>query len=88
MPDRGNRPRKPAAKVVSLKGSHQPDVITQVQLADMETAQLVEWEAAKRAHALSATLRSRLEHGASIETGRLYYDDASGLVRSRKAGGE
>ena len=81
--------RKPPVKVVALRGQHKPDLVTQEELAEMETAQLVEWEANRRAHLLSERIRGRIEHGAAVQRGRLYFDKASGLVRSRrKAGGE
>lgn len=82
--------RKPPSKVVALRGEHKLDVVLQAELAEMEKAQLVEWEANRRAHLLSERIRARIEHGARVQDGKLYFDKASGLVRTRKqkAGGE
>ncbi len=72
-----------------MKGSHRRDVVSQAELGEMEQAQLAEWHATKQAALLSENIKSRIEHGAEVEDGPLYFDQKSELVRTRKkAGGE
>lgn len=78
--------KKPPQKspVVSLRGKFSPEVVTQQDLMELETAQRVEWSASKRAALLSEKVKAALERGATVEDGPLYFDRDLEMVRGRK----
>lgn len=80
-----NNTRPPKAKILTLTRRSRA-VVTQKRLEDLENAQVAEWHAGRRAALLSEAIRVALEGGASVEPGRLYFDDELRMVRSRKKG--
>lgn len=80
--------RKPPRRVVSIKGGHLDDVVTQEQLADLSQLQQAEWIASRLAQKAALEIEARIKEGAVIEHGPLGFDERLRMVRSRKAGGE
>lgn len=78
MPRNSTTQANPRAmsNVVALRGDLRPDVVMQVELAELEQAQLAKWHAGKRAALMSERLRMRIQEGASVEIGTFYFDES------------
>lgn len=72
------------ARVVALRGEHRSDFISQSDLQDLEHLQRLEWTAAKSAALKSEEIKTRIQHGAEVETGTLYYDADLEMVRHHR----
>lgn len=82
-----NLPKKPPAKIVSIAGQLDEDIVTQKELAEISDMQAAEWVAAQSAHRAVLRLIERLKAGAKIEDGTLTFDRELRMVRSRKKAG-
>lgn len=78
--------RKPASRVVAIRGRCSLDVVTQAELAAVSALQAAEWQASQAAHKAVFQILTRLQHGAEIEAGTLEFDPDLRMVRSKKTG--
>lgn len=76
--------RKPPARVTAIKGALNPKPVTQSELSQLEDMQRIAWRAHRDAIETALEIQRRITIGAHVEPGRLYFDTALGLARSRK----
>ena len=79
--------KSPAARVSAISGQHRPDVVSQGELQELENLQRMQWSIDKRAALMSEAVKTRIQHGAKVEPGVLYFDSQLEMVRTvRKEG--
>ena len=76
--------RKPPGKVSAISGQHKPDVVSQNELLELADMQRMEWSVGKRAALMSETVKTRIQHGATVEPGTLYFDIELEMVRTAR----
>jgi hypothetical protein len=69
--------------IVAIRGSHDSDLITQEELAELAVLQDAEWIASRAAQKAALSIETRIAHGAVLEGGPLDFDKQRHMVRSR-----
>lgn len=88
MENHHESPKKPPGRVVAIKGSYSPEVISQTELRDAAELQATVWLAEKNAREAVQDIERRVkDHGATIEDGQYYFDRELQMVRSCKKEG-
>lgn len=75
-------PQKAKLLVIENEKLHKP--VTQEELQELESAQRAEWHTSRRAALLSEKIRVRIEHGAKVDPGPLYYCVETRLARGNR----
>jgi len=73
--------------VVEIRGRGAHDVVTQLDLQEMEQLQNVAWTIQRRVLCTIEALRARVDSGAIVERGDLYLDLELAMVRRRRTRG-
>ena len=77
--------KMPPRKVTTISGQPvEKDVVKQAELARLGDLQAIAWEAEAAAHRAALSLRVRLDHGATVESGEWYFDRELEMARKRR----